>query len=148
MEESKLKSKENVEKDKIRLLRLISHPDYPVSGMASVVWDWPMHVPKLRIKIIASLNFRIGEDLKDCLCFRYSEWHPLTHSTIIITWSMLEMQSLIQTDWIRIYVSTRFPGDSICTQKSKKQWTGLHASHFHASFKSDMHILYFHLTPW
>lgn len=67
----------------IRLFRLISHPDYPVSGMASVVWDWLMFVPKLKFRTIASLNFRIEKDFKDCLFCYYSEWHPLIHSIVV-----------------------------------------------------------------
>lgn len=149
MEESKLKSKKNLEKDEIRLLRWVSHPDCPLSGMASVEWNWHMHVSKLRIKIIASLNFRVGEDLKDCLFSSYSEWHPLTNSFIIfITWNMLEMQSLGQTDWTRIYIYTRFPGDSYVHRSPRNNDEVCTYPIFNASFRSDMHILYFHLSPW
>lgn len=81
------------EKRVIRLFGLINHSHHPVSGVASIVWDWLMHVLKLRIRIMASLNFRIEKDFKDCLFSCYSKWHPLIHS-IIATWNIFEMQHL------------------------------------------------------
>lgn len=112
--------------------------------MVLVVWDWAMQVPKLRIRIIARLNFSLGKDLTDCLFSSYLEWHPLTHSIIS---DRLEhaRKAKGQSAWLNQDLRFhKIPRWFVCTQKSEKQWPGLYPSHFHASFKADMHILYFH----
>lgn len=149
MEESKLKKGKMWEKGEIGLIAFISHPDHYVSGMVSVVGDWLMHAPKLRIRVKASLHFRTGKDLKDCLFSGDSKWHPLTY-TIVISGCLACRSSESMSDRLN---------QDLCFQKiprgfllSTKAWETMarFCTHpiFHASFETDMYILYCYLSPW